>query len=343
MLMKISVVIPTFNRAQFVVKAIDSVLSQSFVSHEIIVIDDGSTDATQAVLARYAGKVRYYYQENAGVSSARNAGVRQARGEWVTFLDSDDEWSTDYLRAQVVNAKNFPAAVAHLTNAVTIYPDGLRLNQFAETGLSEQFRSSQCLFLRRPLRFILKYSPWFIQTAMLRRDVLIKIGPFEEGLSIAEDIDIIARAALEGPFTIDRRELVQVYRRKETIMNLSAQSRQNGVSMYQAFQKVYLKLIHAPDITMRERVALARSISSTKRALGNLHVTANRKRDARREYRDSLFVYPTLTGLIKVIATILPGRLSLALVRKGRDILPGPDANASGKFSRSADACNRAD
>ena len=265
--MKISIIIPTFNRAEFVVKAIDSVLAQSFAGHEIIVVDDGSTDATQTALAPYAGKIRYYYQENSGVSAARNAGVRQAQGDWITFLDSDDEWSTDYLQTQAAHARQFPDAVAHLTNAVTIYPDGIRLNQFAETGLSEQFKSSPRLFLRRPLRFILKYSPWFIQTAMLRRDVLIKIGPFEEGLSIAEDIDIITRTALEGPFTIDHREMVQVYRRKESIMNLSAQSRQNGISMYEAFQKVYWKLIHAPDISTRERIEVARNSQQHKKSI----------------------------------------------------------------------------
>ena len=334
--MQISVIIPTFNRAQFVVKAIKSVLDQSFSSCEIIVVDDGSTDDTRAALAPYAAKIRYYYQQNSGVSSARNEGTRRAQGDWLAFLDSDDEWTTDYLHTQAARATKFPEAVAHLTNAVTIYPDGTRLNQFAEAGLIEQFKSSSCLRLERPLCFILKYSPWFIQTAMLRRDVLTKIGPFELDLAIAEDIDIITRAALEGPFTIDNREMVQVHRRKESIENLSTQARQKGIYMYTAFQKVYFNLISNPALTAEERVEVAKNLSKTKRALGNVLVMANRKRDARKAYRESLVVYPTMTALVKVMATFLPGPVSLALVRC-RDVVPGSDTNDAINLSGSLD------
>src|SRR5690242_13806787 len=93
----ISVVIPTFNRARCVANAVDSVLVQTFKDCEVIVVDDGSTDATAEVLKGYGNRVRVIQQSNRGVSAARNAGIRSARGEWIAFLDSDDIWNPDKL------------------------------------------------------------------------------------------------------------------------------------------------------------------------------------------------------------------------------------------------------
>src|SRR5713101_4173715 len=85
----VSVIIPSYNHAQFLGQAIESVLAQSYSNFELIVVDDGSTDNTTEVARRYS-PVRYIYQENAGLSSARNSGLRQSRGEFLVFLDADD-------------------------------------------------------------------------------------------------------------------------------------------------------------------------------------------------------------------------------------------------------------
>ena len=97
----VSVVIPTFNRERELTRAIESVLAQTYPTLEIIVVDDGSTDDTRAVATRYAPHVRYIWQPNSGVSTARNAGLRTARGEFVALLDSDDEWQPWKLAAQI--------------------------------------------------------------------------------------------------------------------------------------------------------------------------------------------------------------------------------------------------
>ncbi|MDD5134302.1 MAG: glycosyltransferase family A protein [Phycisphaerae bacterium] len=97
----ITVIIPSYNSAQCISRAIDSVLSQSFSDYEIIVVDDGSTDNTSQAVERYGGKVRYIRQDNAGPAAARNAGIKAAKGEWIAFLDADDEWLADKLRRQM--------------------------------------------------------------------------------------------------------------------------------------------------------------------------------------------------------------------------------------------------
>jgi len=316
----ISVIIPTYNREKFVVKAIDSVLRQGFTDIEIIVIDDGSTDGTRPILAAYGADIKCIFQENAGVSSARNAGIRVAQGTWVAFLDSDDEWTEGYLSCQVAQIKKFPEAVAHITNAVTVLPGGGRSSRFVETGLMDRFRAKPCLVFERPLSVIVKHAPWFLQSSIIRRDVLLKAGLFDEGLSIAEDLDVIARVSLGGPVTFCRKELVEIYRREESITNLGAQSLKRGIYRWKAFEKVYANLLSFPDLTRMEKATIANALSSTKRALANVLVMADRKDEARQVYKQALSLDHSLRSLIKVVGTFLPPIVSRALVRKSRSV-----------------------
>jgi glycosyltransferase involved in cell wall biosynthesis len=107
----VSVIIPTFNRARFVVEAIESVLAQTFAALEVIVIDDGSTDETARVLAPYGERIRYLRTENRGISAARNTGMRAARGQYIAWLDDDDLWLPEKIAIQVEVLARYPAAV----------------------------------------------------------------------------------------------------------------------------------------------------------------------------------------------------------------------------------------
>lgn len=104
----ISVIIPTYNREEFLKRAIDSVLNQTFKDFEVILVDDGSTDGTYNLIQQYE-KITYLKQENLGVSAARNLGLEKASGEFIAFLDSDDEWQSDKLQKQVDFLQNNPS------------------------------------------------------------------------------------------------------------------------------------------------------------------------------------------------------------------------------------------
>ena len=106
--MKISVVIPAYNAEQHIGRAIDSVLAQTRPADEIIVIDDGSTDATAEVIRSFGDRVTLIQQKNAGVSVARNTGIEAATGDWIAFLDADDEWLPEKLKRQAEHLSRNP-------------------------------------------------------------------------------------------------------------------------------------------------------------------------------------------------------------------------------------------
>ena len=95
----VSVVIPTLNHGRYIRRAIDSVLAQTKAPDEVVVVDDGSTDDTEEVLASYGNAIQYVYQDNQGVSAARNTGIRLSTSNWVAFLDADDDWLNTNYRA----------------------------------------------------------------------------------------------------------------------------------------------------------------------------------------------------------------------------------------------------
>ena len=126
--MKISVVIPTYNRRNLLKRAIDSVRKQTLNPFEIIVVDDGSIDGTQAWLEDEFPFVKCIYQNNSGVSRARNNGIRSAQGSWIALLDSDDEWLPDKLEQQVKLVRDIPEVLFCHTNEIWIR-NGVRVNQ----------------------------------------------------------------------------------------------------------------------------------------------------------------------------------------------------------------------
>ncbi len=109
----VSVVISNYNYGRFLPAALDSVLRQTYTALDVIVVDDGSTDESAEVLARYDGRVRILRQKNAGVSAARNAGILASRGEAVAFLDADDVWDHDKIAAQVERLSKAPVGLVY--------------------------------------------------------------------------------------------------------------------------------------------------------------------------------------------------------------------------------------
>jgi len=179
---EVSVIIPTFNRTDLLAQAIDSVLSQSYTDFELIVVDDGSTDATQALLSQYRGRIRYLFQENRGVSAARNLGIKAARGLYICLLDSDDLWLRDKLKEQIRLMKGDTKIRVSYTDEVWIR-GGKRVNQ------GKRHRKYSGWILRKLLPLCL-ISP---SSVMIERGVFEEVGLFDESFPVCEDYDLWLR------------------------------------------------------------------------------------------------------------------------------------------------------
>jgi glycosyltransferase involved in cell wall biosynthesis len=312
-----SVIIPTYNRATFVTKAIDSVLRQSFTEYEIIVVDDGSTDTTTQALEQYGTRITVIHQANSGVSAARNAGIRKTTGRWIAFLDSDDEWNENYLARQSEQITSKPNVIAFITNAINIHPGGQNHTHFENTIL-KRFGTRTFVRIKRPFRAIVNHSDWFLQSMVVRRDVLLRAGLFDTTLTIAEDRDVIARLALEGEFGFNKEVLVKIYRRTEPIRNLA--SARGSMRARKSIDKVFENLRRDHRLRFMERLMLAKVSSANQRGIGNLLLSQSDARQARAFYKQALTTYPSVRSLIKYLLALLPSRFALIFGGKDKNL-----------------------
>ncbi|MES9872726.1 MAG: glycosyltransferase family A protein [Candidatus Sedimenticola sp. 6PFRAG7] len=198
--MQISVVIPTHNRATVLERALASVLTQTHPAMEVIVVDDGSEDRTRELLAQKFPSVRYLHQPNQGVSSARNLGIANTRGDWIAFLDSDDEWLPGKLQAQKELLSNQPDIRICHTEEIWIR-DGKRVNQMKKHTKQGGVIFRHCL----PLCVI---SP---SSVMIHRDVFEQVGVFDESLPACEDYDLWLRICARYPVAFIEQPQINKY------------------------------------------------------------------------------------------------------------------------------------
>jgi glycosyltransferase involved in cell wall biosynthesis len=194
---RFSVVIPTFNRADTVCRAIESVLHQTFPAAEIIIVDDGSRDATAERLKVYGDALRYIYQENAGAAAARNHGVREARFPWLAFLDSDDVWSPDYL-------EHMAAAIAATGGVAVLYFSDAEFeaspspaNRWAGVGFSAQTPFE--MLHDAPEIVLAEAQPMLLPFSVFQRHAFLDAGGLWEQLSAGEDTHLYVRLGLRYP------------------------------------------------------------------------------------------------------------------------------------------------
>ena len=195
----VTVIIPTYNRAWVLKRAIKSVLAQDFHDFEIVVVDDGSTDNTPEVLESYQ-QICVIRQEHRGVSAARNAGIAQASGRLISFLDSDDVWLPGKLSAQVKFFNNNPDALICQTEEIWIR-NGKYLNPKKRHKKYSGMIFENCLDL-------CIVSP---SAVMMKRRLFDKIGTFDETLPICEDYDLWLRTACRLPVYLIETPLVIKY------------------------------------------------------------------------------------------------------------------------------------
>ncbi|HID38430.1 MAG TPA: glycosyltransferase [Calditrichaeota bacterium] len=192
--MHISVIIPVYNRPQTVRRAIDSVLRQTEPPLETIVVDDGSTDETSLALKHYGPKIKFIRQPHQGVSAARNRGIQEACGDWLAFLDSDDEWLPDKLAMARRFHEQNPDLFIFQSEEVWIR-NGRRVNP------RKKHRKHGGWIFRQSLPLCI-VSP---SAVVIHTKIFEEIGLFDENLPVCEDYDLWLRIARHYPIGLDSK------------------------------------------------------------------------------------------------------------------------------------------
>jgi len=270
----VSVIIPTYNRAHLVGRAIRSVLNQTYQDFEIIVVDDGSTDNTEEVVKSFNDpRIRYIrHEKNRGGSAARNTGIRAARGEYIAFLDSDDEWLPKKLEKQLQKFSQVGKQVAAIYVATE-----WRESQGEKTVrvFVPRFRG----FRGRIFEYLLmKNVVGSCTHVMVRKACLEEVGLFDERLPARQDIDLWIRLAKKYEFDFIPEVLSIRYLNNDRISTDSARR-------VQAYEMLLEK--YRSDIERRKKF-LAHYLYQ----IGRLYLDLGNSREARKQFWRAFRVYP---------------------------------------------------
>lgn len=239
----VSIVVPAYNTAAFIGRTIASILAQTCSDYEIIVINDGSPDtpATEQALAPYRDRMRYIaFERNRGLTPARNLGILRARGRYVAFLDSDDEWEPTYLAEQLPILEADPSLDVVYPNALIVGDHPHAGRTFMDVCPSEGEPTFRSVLFQQCNVFV---------SALVRRDALLRVGMFDERLHRVEDFDLWMRMLASGArMTYHRQVLVRHRKRRDS---LSA----NAISMAEHVVAVLEKLAKL-DLAPEDRAAL---------------------------------------------------------------------------------------
>jgi glycosyltransferase involved in cell wall biosynthesis len=194
---KVSVVIPTYNREKLVSEAIQSVLRQTYTNFELIVVDDGSTDNTKVVVDSYKDpRIRYEYQENRGVSAARNNGINVSTGDYIAFLDSDDLYLEAALEKSVNSLESHKQVGFSYGQRYNMRENGEVVYRIRKSPFHS---SSTVIDSIEQVRELITASPTVTSAPTIRRSCFEKIGGFNEDLWFAEDYHFYVRLSKRYP------------------------------------------------------------------------------------------------------------------------------------------------
>lgn len=258
----VSVIIPTFNRAHTISEAIDSVLNQTYRKLEIIVVDDGSMDNTAEVVSKYGEKINYIYQGNAGPSVARNNGIKQAKGNLIGFLDSDDKWLEEKLEKQV---RLFDENKSLGIVSCGYYNCDERMNIIS--SVSDKSLDTKQIRRIMPIRNIFP-TP----SVLVKRECFDRLGLFKEGYRFAEDWDMWLRIIRAYDCYYAREPLFMVRHLKDSL------SKSNPAHMYYVWDRIikeycdsYAQKRKAKSVMYLDEFFYYRKNGSPSEALGYLH------------------------------------------------------------------------
>lgn len=318
---RVSVVIPTYNRADKVGKTIDSVLAQTFSDLEVIVVDDGSSDDTGKVLAeKYGQHIRYYAQPNQGASVARNRGIAEARGEWIAFLDSDDLWEKDKLEWQFKALEQLGPQCGACYTDTRFYnhPEKHTLFQMAEESYCHQeemgINGEILRLLVRPGGAGMVVC---LSSLLARTDEVRRTRGFDVKLLYSQDSEFMFRLALLTKFCYVNRPLVWFDRSPAEIRHVGVSADWNKMDFFLQDSQLrldgLLRLSENVPIDIRELIR--EQLCSVHSGWTNWYLAAGQYGKAREAVNQAARLHPTPRIALKWLLTWVSPRLARRTIR----------------------------
>jgi glycosyltransferase involved in cell wall biosynthesis len=265
----VSVIIPSYNSAAYLPRAIESALAQTYTDLEIIVVDDGSTDNTPAVVRPYLDRIRYIRQANKGLPGARNAGIRASQSEFIALLDADDAWVQEKLERQMGRFADPDVDIVYSDFSVE-YADGTtKASYLAERPLATEGEVTEAYIQSRFL---------FPSSMVLRRDAMEACRLFDETMLACEDVELFTKMTLRGKVALVNEPLM--IRTEGTGQNITG----NGERLHNYLIRAFQSLLGNVDMPARTRLVLRQELGLNYFRRGFARRNQGQARQARRDF-----------------------------------------------------------
>ena len=304
---KVSVIIPTYNREKYIVETLQSVFEQTFTDYEVIVIDDGSTDNTADVLRPYLDRIVYIRKPNGGQGSARNAGIKMAKGAYIAFLDSDDLWMPEKLLLQVSYLDEHPDVALVFSDAATFYDDE-----------GNHVRTGELHFQGEDISFNRLFKMNFIPnlTVMVRKRSVEEAGLFDESKELVggEDYEMWLRIAMKSGMGHIPKILAQYRQHGDNVLGMDL------LKVYSMHRTVINKILECyPDIIYKFNIDMDEYYRNYNYILGRHLYQIKRYRTAVKHLRTALYYSPFapkawVLFFLSLIGGIIPGRKHIKVI-----------------------------
>jgi glycosyltransferase involved in cell wall biosynthesis len=322
---RVSVVIPTHNRADKVGKTIDSALAQTVTDLEVIVVDDGSSDGTGPVLKEtYGDRIRYFFQQNQGASVARNRGIEEARGEWIAFLDSDDLWERNKLESQLSALEQFSPRCGACYTDVRFFnhPEPRTMFQLAE----ENYRHEGTIGTNpEVLRLLVRPGGGgmvvCLSSLVARSDELRRTGGFDPKLLFSQDSELMFRLATVTGFCYVNRPLVLFDRSPKEIRHVGASADWNKLDFFLQDSQDRLEglLRLSEGLPENVRKVIREQLRDVHSGWTNWYLQKGQNGKARRAVSNALLADMNFNVAVKWLLTWMSPKLALRTVRRHQE------------------------
>jgi len=307
---QISVIIPLYNKAPYIGRAIDSVISQTIQDFELIVVNDGSTDGGENIVAEYSdSRIFLINQKNSGVSVARNTGVNAAKADIVAFLDADDEWLPEFLETILSLVMKYPHAGIYATGSSYSYTGGKQEIQRVY-GINDMHEGIVPHIFR--IAAINRVFPGTASSSAVSKQVFLEVGGFVVGEKIAEDLDFFAKVCLHYPYVY--------YHHSLSLYHIDTENKATkNIQTFKTTSPPFLKTIESySDTWLRENTEyedLMLYIESLRLSEIKRQIVLGNKKGARENLQKIQRTELKLNKIAWYLATYLPVKLIPLLVR----------------------------